>query len=247
MRQLHARSHRGPIRGMAGPALPALPLALALALVSCSPDLQESVGPRIPIPNVSGLVVRGGVPVSDRKVKLADTATDSTQATDRTDAAGRFYFSEVGAGDWTIKVSSSDPGDFASVTYQFVFSTAETTMDVAVLELSMRGMEMKKPDDGAETKLPSFIEPLHFEWNPPGDLPGTVQVRLYDSTGQPFWFSGKLRATQVDWNGIGNQGDRAGRPAGPGSYTWRLRHETDNTTLESSTGYHTVSFKENIR
>jgi hypothetical protein len=211
-------------------------LLAATSLAACSPDLRESFGPRVPVPNVTGMVVRAGAPAADRKVKLVETVTDSTRASDRTDVAGRYFLTGVGAGDWTIEASSNDPTDFASVTYRFLFVSADTTLEVPDLDLSLRGFEWKKPEHDREP-LPGFLSPLAFEWEP-SDVPGlTVQVRVYDADYRPLWFSEKLASRKVNWNGFGNQGEYVGRPVQPGTIRVRLRLEPDDGEEEYSTAY----------
>src|SRR5207249_997282 len=51
-------------------------LAGVLALVGCSPDVKDGLGPRVPVPNVSGRVERDGVAASQAAlVAPADAAT----------------------------------------------------------------------------------------------------------------------------------------------------------------------------
>ena len=234
-----ARTGSPSVGGAAGAAL-----ALTLLLFGgCSPDLQENLGPLVPVPNVTGTVLRAGSPVADRKVKLIETASDSTWDSARTDALGYYAFSAVGAGDWTVDVSSSDSLDFASVTSRFVFATEDTSASIPALDLSLHGLKMKKPDTAAPVPRPTFLSPVEFEWELP-DLPNvTVQIRLYTDAYEPVWFSEKLTTGAVAWNGLCNQGDFRGRPVAAGSYLYRLRVEPDEGAEEMTTSFQPLVFE----
>ena len=228
-------------------AVRTLLLAGCLVLIGCTADLQEAAGPIVPIPNVTGLVVRGGNPVDNVKVKLLQTSTDSLIASDRTDPYGQFGFSEVGPGDWTLEVKSTAPEDFARVQIDFVFASAETTYETPALDLSLAGFEVVQPADSETVATPGFSSPLEFRWSLPAGSHQKVQVRLYDEAGASVWYSEKIRDEQVRWNGLGNRGEHVGQFVSPGTYRWKLRVETDESSLESTTQYRGILFTTGVR
>jgi hypothetical protein len=206
-----------------------------LALAGCAPDLHETAGPIVPIPNLTGAILRTGAPAPDRKVRLIDTPTDSTVAEDRTDPDGRYAFVEVPQGSWTIKVTSQDSTDFASVTYSFSKQTDDESIILPPLELHPDGLQPESPAPVDTLTVPSLGAPLEFHWTLPRDPDATVQVRLLLENGPAVWYSIKTRDEVVRWNGIGNQGTADGHPVAPGRYVWRLREENGDTGIESTT------------
>jgi hypothetical protein len=217
--------------------------ALALLCVGCTPDLKETVGPRVPVPNVTGRVVRGGLPVLDIEVELEDTATDTTVADERTDTDGRFAFAEVGPGTWTVQVKSDDPDDFARVKFEFAFTSVDTMLDVPTMDISRNGLALVQPEDGDSTVVPDLFNPITFMWDWPEDQAAPrFQVRLYVLDGGPFWFSQKIRETSIRWNGLGNQEMSQGEFAQLGAHWWRLRIE-DESDLEYDTESRFVTFE----
>ena len=54
-------------------AFAALALA-ALLLTSCSPDMKDGLGPRVPVSNISGRAERDGASASPLDVSVRDTA-----------------------------------------------------------------------------------------------------------------------------------------------------------------------------
>jgi hypothetical protein len=230
-------------------ALPPFLLAGACALVitACSPDLHETAGPVIPYPNLTGSVMRDSIPVQNMKVKLQVIDTDSAYAVDRTDGRGRYGFSDIAAGSWTVKVTSADPRDFAGVTYTFTFPQDRPSFEVPALDMSLDGLSPSEPADSATVPVAGFSDPMTFSWSPPRKEVWTVQVRLYDASGDPVWFSDKRQSDSIVWNGIGNQGTHLNRPTLPGAYQWRLRMIGLDPALEYSSGYRWVTLQERTR
>lgn len=218
-------------------------VTLILGLAGCTADLHEVAGPRVPVENLRGRIVREGIPVAGEKVKLDFAEIDSTLAEDRTKDDGTFAFGGVGAGEWTIRVSSTDPADFPSVTYTFAFSSGDSALTVPDLDLSLHGLEARKPEEGSAVSTPSFSSPIEFEWRRPDMAGTTVQVRVYGPDGAAVWYSEKFAAEEkVRWNGIANRGDAVGQPIPPGSYSWRLRVEPAAGTTEWTSASHEVTF-----
>ncbi|MBD3162199.1 MAG: hypothetical protein GF346_07780 [Candidatus Eisenbacteria bacterium] len=227
--------------------LPWIAVACLATSVDCSRDLHEWTGPLVPLPNLTGRVLRAGEPVVDEKVELLETSTDTLITDDRTDGEGSYRFAEVGAGDWTVEVDSDDPRDFDKAAYEIRFTSDDTILALPDMDLALGGVEAREPEPDASVALPRFSVPLRFVWSPPDDRSRTIQVRLYADSGEPVWYSPELQGeTELLWNGIGNRGDASGRPVAPGTFRWRLRVE-NGTGLELSTSYRDVSFREESR
>ncbi len=204
-------------------------VAFIVFLAGCSPDLHEAVGPLKPFPNVTGRVVRDGVPVYNIKVGLEDTVADTTYEDDWTDSAGDFEFSEIGAGKWTVRVDGADSTDFDRVTYEFEFTSADTSIEVPVLDISLGGLSLRLPADNDTLEVPTLGSPLVFEWTWPDDDPPRFEIRFYVVGGPAYWISRETRETSLVWNGVGNQESSLNQPVGPGDYRWHLRVDGEYT------------------
>jgi hypothetical protein len=200
------------------------------------------VGPEVPFPNVTGTVVRDGVPVVDIEVELEDTVADTTYEDERTDSEGRFAFREIGPGAWTVRVDSDEEGDFGRVTYEFVFTTQDTSVEVPLLDVSQKDLELEKPQDGDVRDVPSIFDSMEFEWDWEATELPRFQIRLYVMGGPPLWFSSRDRVTRMIWNGLANEGDNAGEFVQPGLYRWHLRVEGEGA-LEYRTADRFITFE----
>jgi hypothetical protein len=178
---------------------------VAVWLGACSPDLQELAGPAVPVPVITGRVVRTGLPVPDQKVKVEDPTSGSIIETARTGVDGVFHLFQVQPGSWTLRADSSDPRDFARVTYEFVLASTKNTWTPPDLDLARRGFETLAPAADTSLALPGFFNPVAFEWLRPEGFTNRVQVRVYRQSGEPVWFSEKSGASILRWNGLGNQ------------------------------------------
>lgn len=231
-----------PARGVAGFAVAAL--LAGCALLSCAPDLHESVGPLVPVPNVTGRVTRGDVPAGGVPVDLADTlgVTFDDVSTDSEGAYGL----EAGAGHWVVEAKSGEPGDYDEVTYQFAFLSADTAAAIPDLDISMAALELAAPADSAVMPVPNIFAPVTFEWSwtVDGGAPARFRVRLYSLDGVRLWSSEKTTETRIGWNGIGNEGEYSGKLVDPGQYRWRLRVYRGESSIEYTTGYRAITFIE---
>lgn len=220
---------------------------LVIGMLGCSADLHELAGPIVPLPNLTGTVLRDGQPVAGIKVKLEDTTLDQEVNDDRTSAAGIFAFSGVGAGTWTVRVDGVVDGDFDKVSYDLEFASAETSLVCPDLEISLSGLVILEPESGMKRSRPGLFSPLTFQWTDPQGEARSKQVRLYrDEDGAPFWFSSRLTDEQVRWNGLGNQGANTGQAAPAGRYRWRLAVEPEDgdAPLQYTTRYLNIEFEE---
>jgi hypothetical protein len=222
-----------------GPRAPRSLLACALGLlVACTSDLQEAVGPTVPFPDVSGRILRDGTPVAGIEVEIEDTVPDTTYEDEDTDANGRYAFTDIGPGEWSVRVDSEDPGDFERATYDFRFVTDDTTLVVPDIDISRRGLALEQPADGEAVPAPSPFAPMSFSWSWPPDDGSIFEVRVRFTNGSTFWTSSETAETTVDWNGLGNDG----QPIESGDYEWQIRLLTEGE-LEYRSESRSITFE----
>ncbi len=216
-------------------------LAVVLLFCACLPDLRDSAGPRIPVPNLTGTVVRDGVPAFDLKVKLEIAATESLLAEDRTAPDGGYAFI-AGSGEWVLRVGSTRPEDFSRVIVPLRLDRPDSSVQVPPIDVARHEVAPVVPADSTEAPVPGFLSPITFTWSNPLRETRSAQVRVADSTGATIWTSDKLGSETVRWNGLANRGPGSGRAVGAGTYAWALR-------LEDETGreYTTVSLTLKLR
>ncbi|MCK4303830.1 MAG: hypothetical protein KAY24_06295 [Candidatus Eisenbacteria sp.] len=200
----------------------------------CDVSVHDGIGPRVPIPNVTGLVERAGSPAGDLDVvlRVAENAwvVDSTD----TDKDGSFEFAEVAAGGWEIKVSGDDPGDFDSVSREFHLTESGSKVELPVLDVYAYGATALEPPDAAELPRPDVFHPIPFNWTLPGRDVSWIRVQLYDQSGAGVWYSSKAVGEESLWNGLGNRGAYEGLLVPAGVYTWRVKIAFPDT-LEART------------
>lgn len=213
---------------------------------ACAPDLHETVGPLVPIPNITGTVLRDGDPIADIKVKLERASDDSLWAEDRTDAAGRFAILLPDTGTFVIRVDGQGSADFDKTTYEFHQATPEAVFDSPALDIDTRGFAIKEPDAGRTEALPSLFEPLQIRWDRSDSIGGRAQVRFYAQNGDAIWFSLRTEDPEVAWNGLMNQGSFRNRFVQPGTYRWRMIVDT-SAGVRYTTAYRDVTFTSGVR
>ena len=218
-----------------------VPLVGLISLLGwgCSIDIKESVGPLVPVPNLTGQVLSNGVPVIGLRVRLED-ASDSTIAGDATDGSGRFEFSQIGKGDWSLRFESESATDFARVTYEFSFVTTDTSLVVPSVDVALRGFEITAPEDLSVEPVPGFFSPLLFTWEDAAAR--QTQVRFFEADdGEAIWYSTSSATNSARWNGIGTENDYVSVPVTAGQYRWRLRMQ-ETGGLEYLTQYRQITF-----
>ena len=208
-------------------------LLLLVASSGCSPNIQDGVGPRVPIPNVDGSVLRSGAPAAGLKVALRDSSGVEVAGTVTT-LSGYYGFGDVALGTWEVKVSGVSAGDFDSVARDF--DLMDSTFSLRALDIHAYGAALLAPTDGASQPVPSPVQPVTFRWNLPS-LPGVAaRAQVLDSGGSAVWYSGGLQTSEVGWNGLGNQGRYQGVVVPPGSYNWRVKFDLpDSSQAKTST------------
>ena len=220
-----------------------LGLAVCSLVSGCSADLNEMAGPRLPLPNVTGRILRDEAPVASFKVELRDPETDEALFDARTDASGVYTFHGVGEGHWVLRADSAERSDWSRSVYEFSVSDPEVLLELPGLDVFSRGLRIEKPGDGGTEDVPTVFDPIEFEWRHDG-LTRAVQIRLYEDRdgGAGVWFSNETTATLIRWNGFANQGSYAGRSVPAGRYRWRLR--MSHADVEYETAYYHITVKD---
>ncbi|MCK4414613.1 MAG: carboxypeptidase regulatory-like domain-containing protein [Candidatus Eisenbacteria sp.] len=203
-------------------------LPLSFWLVGCEADVRDRVGPRVPVPNLTGQVVRAGAGADDVEVELRRAGDAAVVDSTETDQQGRFAFFGVAAGDWEIKASREEPGDFDSVSRTFVLADEEVPLELAAIDIHAYGAAPVEPEDQAVLPRPNLFAPMAFRWQlPERELRG-VRVRCYDADGGAVWTSLKDIYNEIAWNGIGDEGEYRGELVPAGAYAWRVKVELED-------------------
>ena len=200
-------------------------LASQIGLSACSVDVHDGIGPRAPIPNVEGFVVREITPAADLEVDLRIAADATVVATAETDDDGKFEFSDVSAGEWEIKVSGQENGDFDSVSREFHLGDQDDLLSLPVFDIFAYGAASVEPADSALLTKPDPFNAITFRWILPRGTLHWARVQLYDEGGNSVWYSESEVVGQVLWNGLGNRGTYNGELVAEGTYTWRVKME----------------------
>lgn len=202
----------------------------------CTVDVHDGVGPRVPIPNVEGLVVRVDAPAGNLDVDLRDAARATVLASTSTDRDGEFWFADIGTGIWEIKVSGAEEGDFNSVSREFSLEHPESLLTLAPMDVFAYGVTVLEPPDSGVVPKPNPFEPVTFRWILPEQAVKSARVRLYDGVGQPVWSSPRTLIEEALWNGLGNRGSYDGQLVPAGGYSWCVKMEFQDD-LEARTDY----------
>jgi len=209
-------------RAMTPRTITAVVLAAGL-LGGCEADLHDDVGPRVPVPNVAGHVVRAGEAAEELKVELRRAADATVIDSTDTDDDGEFAFADVGPGLWEVKVSGDEEGDFEALTAEFTVAAPESLMALGALDVWAYGAMPIEPEDGARVARPTLFAPLLLQWRLPSRAADWARAQVYDVAGEAVWFSDKRVSTEVTWNGLGSEGTYAGQFVPAGDYTWRVK------------------------
>ena len=234
-------SLRAPRAASWTPPLAAALLAGVLAQVGCSPDLKDGLGPRVPVPNVTGRVERDGVAASGIDVSVRDPRDDSTIADAKTDADGS-YVVVAPAGVWEVKAKGKILGDFASVTRGFIVTNVGQQVSMDSLDIFAYEAALVAPSDAATLGLPTGPDPVTFRWSPPRHAILSARAQLYNASGEAVWFSAKSSDSSAVWDGVGNQGSFTGSGLPEGAYTWRVKFDLPDSS-EARTPSWRLSFQ----
>lgn len=212
-----------------------------LTQAGCSPDVKDGLGPRVPVPNVSGRVERDGVAAAAVDVSVRNPIDDSTIADAKTDANGS-YVVAAPAGVWEVKVKGRITGDFASVTRGFVVPSAGQQVSMDSLDIFAYQAALIAPADAATLVLPTPSDPVTFRWSPPRHAIISARTQLYDGSGEAVWFSAKSSDSSAVWDGTGNQGAFTGVDLPAATYTWRVKFDLPDSS-EARTPSRSVTFQ----
>jgi len=199
-----------------------------LVLTSCSPDMKDGLGPRVPVPNISGRAERDGVPVSALDVAVRDPEGNTVESA-KTDANGSYALAAP-PGAWEVKVKGKLPGDFDSVTRDLVIAGSGDRIALGPMDIFAYGAGLGAPSDDASLARPTQAAPATFRWTPPARIFTSARAQLFDSAGAAVWTSPKSTDSSATWNGAENQGSASGSPAPAGAYTWRVKFEFPDTS-----------------
>ena len=207
---------------------------LVLFSGACAVDVRDGVGPRVPEPDVEGVVLRGATPAIRVDVELHNVATGAKVFETRSNQYGFFAFFDVPSGLWEVRAESDQPGDFASVSRQFYRADGDGRMVVGRLDVSSHGAALAEPAAGDVT-VPTPFDPLDFHWTSPANAGAVAQVQVYDDSSRSVWRSSHVTSDSARWYGYGTEGSYQGVAVGPGSYEWRVEFNFPDTT-EARTG-----------
>jgi len=208
-------------------AFAALALA-ALLLTSCSPDMKDGLGPRVPVPNISGRAERDGASASALDVSVRDPAGNTVESA-KTDANGSYALAAP-LGTWEVKLKGKLPGDFDSVTRDLVIAGAGDRVALGPMDIFAYGAGLVAPSDASILALPIQATPATFRWSLPTRVFTSARAQLFDSAGAAVWYSPKSADSSATWSGTENQGSASGSPAPAGAYTWRVKFEFPDTS-----------------
>ena len=215
------------------PRAAAVRLTLGVLVVlagGCAVDVRDGLGPRVPEPDIEGMVLRGSSPAIRLDVELHDVVRGIKVFDSRSNLYGAFAFAGVRGGLWEVRAEGELPGDFAAVTRQFFRADGDGRVRLRDLDISAHGAGLVAPAPGAVVAPPTPFDPLDFHWTPP-DIAGTAaQVQLEDAAGQNVWRSSLGTVHTVRWYGYGTEGQYQGVPVGPGLYEWRVKFDFPDTT-----------------
>jgi SdrD B-like protein len=199
-------------------------LVSALVTVAgCGLKPERLTGPAPGGPQLMGTVSRSGVAVAGMEVKLYQDPSGVLFDTTRTDASGAYGFANVPAGRWMVKVSPSDPNDLAYVRYFLDVAAGGVAAEVPPFDVAAHGFGLISPTDGSAQPLPTSNALMRFAWSLYQGSYVNTSARVADSTGVLVWASAAGQGSAADWDGTGNDGSYAGRPAAPGHYRWRVK------------------------
>ena len=203
---------------------------------ACSPDFKDGVGPRVPVPNVSGRAERDGAAASALDVSVRDPVDNVSVASTRTDASGSYAIAAP-SGVWEIRIKGKVAGDFDSVTRGFVVDGAGERVTMVPLDVFAYGAALVAPSDGEALARPSGSNDVTFTWSAPGRSFSSARAQLYDSTGTAVWFSAKGTASEATWDGTGNQGALSGVVMPAATYTWRVKFDLPDSSEARTKSY----------
>ncbi len=210
-------------------------------LTSCNPgDLPAGTigvpdGAGAEDASISGLVVKAdGTPANNATMVLIQrqNGSDSDRQIVRTDSAGTYRFTDIGAGTYRIafvlqsqlarengETKFYDPTEDPQTARFFSFITTSpfeydgnTASSFQVPRMDVGWVSSLSPHDTTV----NANSPINFSW---GAVEGAVSYSLdvRDSENNPFYKSGAINGTSFTWDDLtGNQGNNTGERVNPG-------------------------------
>jgi len=197
-------------------------------LIGCSPDMKDGLGPRVPVPNVSGSAERDGAAAPALDVTVRD-AEGNAVASAKTDVNGSYVLAAP-AGTWEVRIKGRLPGDFDSFTRDLVVASPGERVAIEAMDIFAYGAGLGAPSDSTTLAPPTHGRPATFRWSLPARALSSARAQLFDSTGAAVWYSPKSADSSATWDGTENQGGAAGSPAPAGAYMWRVKFEFPDTS-----------------
>ena len=213
--------------------------ALAIFVAGCGLSREKALTAPAGTPQVTGTVVRNGVPVVGMKAFLSvhdslDTLVDSMI----TDGSGRYAFISVPPGAWVARVNPTDSVDLGYVRAFFDVANPGDAITIPSFDIDAHGLGLVAPADSDTVPLPGFTSALRFTWTAYQLSYLTASARL-SVNGAIAWTSVRNKSTQADWNGMGNRGAFAFQALPPGTYQWRVKLQLPNS-LQAATHLRTL-------
>jgi len=200
--------------------------------------MKDGLGPRVPVPNISGRAERDGVSAFALDVSVRDSL-GNTLVSAKTDAYGSYALAAP-RGAWEVKLKGKLPGDFDSVTRDLVIDDAGDRVALGPMDIFAYGAGLGAPLDNSTLGLPTQAAPATFRWSLPTRTFTSARAQLFDSTGAAVWYSTKSTDSSATWNGAENQGSASGSPAPAGAYTWRVKFEFPDTSAARTATWRVV-------
>jgi len=200
--------------------------------------MKDGLGPRVPVPNISGRAERDGVFVSGLDVAVRDPAGNTVESA-KTDANGSYALAAP-LGTWEVKLKGSLPGDFDSVTRDLVIAGAGDRVALGPMDIFAYGAGLAMPSSGSVLAQPTQTAPATFRWSLPARVFTSARVQLFDSAGAAVWYSAKSTDSSATWDGAENQGNATGSPAPAGAYSWRVKFEFPDTSAARTATWRVV-------
>lgn len=213
----------------------------ALSLAGCAPDFKDTLGPRVPLDNVSGRAERDGAAAASLDVTVRNPTNNVSIGGGKTDASG-YYAIAAPAGGWEVKIKGRLSGDFDSVTRGFVVDAPKEHLTLEPMDVFAYGAAANQPADSVSLDLPTSSSPVTFRWRPPDRPYSTAYAQLLDAAGAAVWYSPKATDSSAVWDGLGNQGTLMGTKAPTGTYTWRVKFDFPDSS-EARTRSRAVIFQ----
>jgi hypothetical protein len=204
--------------------------AACVFLAGCSPNVKDGIGPRIPIPNISGRAERDGAAAPTLDVSVRNPDDNTVVGSTKTDANGTYDLAAP-VGVWEVKIKGKLPGDFDSVTRDLVIAGSGERVVIEPLDVFAYGSALISPSDSETLAFPTHGKPMTFRWRNPARAFSSARAQLFDSAGAAVWYSAKSTDSSATWDGTRNQGSAAGTAVPAGNYMWKVKFDLPDSSV----------------